>query len=259
VVLDLLPIVIGFEVVSGNHFALRQGLLHEQAALSGGEQLGYHGPRFRETFIEVTRHVMNFLGAANAFLGQSEEQLRKLWGKNSPVVSEWNRKRQDLHAARFSYRFVYVLRNFAQHSALPITDMGFRARGQAYDSLTFGIHIPLARDKLLSANFDWGRVRADIAAQPEKIELLPLLDEHVESLREILCNALRNFHARMAGAGRCIEELVHELRAPDGAALVVFLGEDVRPGIAPRKQMHVPVNEYRFIAQHLGDCTRAPG
>jgi hypothetical protein len=108
-----------------------------------------------------------------------EASLKRRYGEKSSNVQKFKQACGDAYDSCLSYRFLYKLRNYAQHCGMPISEVYLETRrsaedaGQPYSTLTVGIR----RDAILR-DYKWGSLRDDIANLPEFIEI----NAHIEQL-----------------------------------------------------------------------------
>jgi hypothetical protein len=124
-----------------------------------------------EAITEIAGSVMDWLSAMRTALAHSERRLRRTRDEASFLAA----CRYEYDTV-FAYRFLYRLRNYAQHLALPVHTLS------GSDS---GWILYVDRDALLKQFNGWSTVRNDLEAGPEQIELEPLIRTCMESLHRI--------------------------------------------------------------------------
>lgn len=137
--------------------------------------------------LDINRVLLNLLASVRMYLDHTETSIKRRHGDTS---QNWNNFKQACSSAYdglFSYRFLYKLRNYAQHCGLPLSSFTASVRehpertGEPYHELSFG----LERDNALR-EYNWGRqLNQELAQQPGTIEV----DQHVyllmQSIRQI--------------------------------------------------------------------------
>jgi hypothetical protein len=132
---DACGIVNGFRLwartadyVSANYRELHTYLSHASgdptAAASADKELV-------ALFFEANRKLLNFLSAARTFLDHTEAHLKRLYGDGSEEAQRFLTATSEAYDRTFAYRFLYKLRNYAQHCGLPLRYVDHRARRPA--------------------------------------------------------------------------------------------------------------------------------
>ncbi len=184
---------------------------------------------------EANRHLLNVLTSLRTFLDHAETRLKRTYGKGSAEVAEFKRATSQEYDRRFAYRFLYRLRNYAQHCGLPVGRFSLgsevlESAGEEPDPPTREtLAIYFAREQLLTDFDDWGnQVEQELRAGPRSIEitrLLRILDGSVKSIHTLL----RKMSARRARPhARKLRSLVRRVeRGRPGvqAALGHIIGE----------------------------------
>jgi hypothetical protein len=136
--------------------------------------------------VEVNRRVLNFLCSARTYLDHTETTLKRTYGERSLVATRFREATSAAYDGDFAYRFAYRLRNFAQHCGLPASYIRFQTLPpeQPGTPNQYSVHVGAWRDHLL-AEFDWGPLTSEIAAQPQIIDLPPVLHSFMRSLESI--------------------------------------------------------------------------
>lgn len=133
----------------------------------------------------LRNRFLNWLLSVKAFLDLTEAQLNRRYGKGSEELMHFKQATAVEYDSHFSYRFIYRLRNFAQHSAFPPLEGAIHgaveetADGEA--SVRW-IELYLSRDKLLSQWDGWGPQGDEVRALPPEIPV----DEHMNAAMESL-------------------------------------------------------------------------
>lgn len=249
VIFILQPIVIAFDVVERNYRALESSGIKVEASINHATTQISGAPKIAiEGMIQSTQAITNFLGAASAFLTQTEIRLCRFLGRNSSEFSEWNERRKTQHANRFAYRFSYELRNFSQHSSLPISNFGMSGIRDGGDSnLSFAVRLTLSRDELLQSGYDWKKLRREIADQLPDIDINQLLEQYIKILRELFLNSVDIYRVRLADCQNYFSTIRRTMSAPDTAVLALFLYDEEGATEPPSKMEAVPIDQLAYI------------
>lgn len=205
-----------------------------------------------DMLVESAGTITAFLASTYAFLGQAPQMVRTLFRRDQRLFSEWDARRQQLHAGSVGFRILYDLRNYSQHYALPIT--GFRVTGQRDTpdgplSMTCGAH--LTRDALLNSGYNWHSRAADIAAQPEDLDVLPLAEAFTQCLRTLVVEAAQSCARELAQCDDYLGRLRALFGVPPAARLYLFNGlPNVQGGPASTAEL-VPHEQFQWVMAAL--------
>jgi hypothetical protein len=142
----------------------------------------------RPVHLNINARFLSYLSSVRTYLDYTETRIKRKYGEESDIWMVFQCLCTEAYDGSFSYRFLYRLRNYAQHCGLPIDGIRFKVEpseedpNQPYYSLWIGIN----RDELLQA-FDWGNLEQEIAALPTEFPINPMLDEMTNSLHDINC------------------------------------------------------------------------
>jgi len=129
-------------------------------------------------YIDLNRHILNCLFSFRTYLDHTETRLKKKFGKKSKEIMSFKQLTSNCFDNYFSYRFLYKLRNYAQHCGLPTGSITFNENENGKN-----LRIEFSRDDLLEKYDSWGEhVKPDLEKQDPKFNLIPLLDELVNHM-----------------------------------------------------------------------------
>lgn len=259
VISNLQPIIIAFDIVERNFRELVDSIEEHRSQLNnlatgnaGFIPVGVSG------VVLVIQKASNFLSSAGAFLSQTKIQLGRVHGKNSPESETWNNKRKDMHAACFSYRFLYELRNFSQHGGLPLSSLNIAGeRASENAPMLFKISTMISRDGLLGTGYKWGKLQIEIQQQPPEFELLPLIAEYFHILCQLCLEALQYQSVQLAGCERYFDAVRRKLNVPVGAVPVIFIGESPSKGIPPSRLEVLPIGQFEYLLREYDKLLNA--
>lgn len=136
---------------------------------------------FDHMIIDINRLILNLLSSIRTFLDHSETKIKREYGKASEEYELFKTETNTAYDNNFSYRFLYKLRNFAQHCGLPSGSAELNSSITKNDVL----NLYFLRDELLSKYEGWGAVRNELMEQSQMFDVLPLLDEKYILLKNI--------------------------------------------------------------------------
>jgi hypothetical protein len=130
--------------------------------------------------------LFNWLLSFRAYLDHTQRRLTKRYGKNSAQLKAF----KDATAAEFdghwSYRFMYKLRDYAQHCDFPSLDLSVREKNPKPGTLNIEVALEFDRDELLGSWDDWTpHVEPELQAQPEKFPAAAHLDVVMDCMDRI--------------------------------------------------------------------------
>ncbi len=260
VVFDLQPIIFAFNVVENNYRELIESVQGYRSQLNTiTSNMSIPSTFVMNGLILASQRINNLLSSASAFLAYAEANLRNLHGKDSLELAAWHKKRQEIHATSFSYRFLYALRNYAQHRSIPLSRFNISGKRVADIEMVFKVTLLILRDEILNNGYDWKKLRAEIEQQPAEIDLLPIAEKYLNGLRQICLEAM-NFHgARLALCGQYFDAWKSAMQMPDGAVPVVYIGESQATDLPPSKCYFIPMEQYLFIRHKYEQLVLASG
>jgi hypothetical protein len=260
VVFDLQPIIFAFNVVENNYRELIESVQGYRSQLNTiTSNMSIPSTFVMNGLILASQRINNLLSSASAFLAYAETNLRNLHGKDSLELADWHKKRQEIHATSFSYRFLYALRNYAQHRSIPLSRFNISGKRVADIEMAFKVTLLILRDEILNNGYDWKKLRAEIEQQPAEIDLLPIALKYLNGLRQICLQAM-SFHGKqLALCGQYFDAWKIAMQMPDGAVPVVYIGESQATDLPPSKCYFIPMEQYQFIRHKYEQLVQASG
>ena len=152
------------------------------------EQL-QEGLHSNDILVELNRAFVNFLLSMRLWLDHVETRLVRRYSKSSKQYQAFKATCAAAYDAHVSYRFLYELRNYAQHCGLPINSVntGGKLISQDSDHVAVTRQYGANRDTLL-IGYDWRKLTKELAAQPPLINVI----EH----SKIMMQDLASIHDR---------------------------------------------------------------
>lgn len=250
VVFNLQPIIFALDVVERNYRELVDATELHQSQLSSSMVASSRPISVvMDGFVLIVQKISNFLSSTTAFLDQTRTQLSRVHGEDSPELNAWNIKRNNLHASSFSYRFLYQLRNFAQHSSLPFSNLFIGGKRVTDNStMLFKINAMISRDGLFGPGFTWEKkIEVEIRKQSAEIELLSFIPEYLRILRKLCMEAVQLHNVQLAVCTDYFEAVRRTLKIPMGAVPVIFVGELNSKGTPPSQFEYIPLEQFEYL------------
>ena len=138
--------------------------------------------------------LLNFLSSFRTFLDHTEFMIKKEYGKDSEQSKKFKTICSVQYDNYLAYRFLYKLRNYAQHCGLPIggLKLGSEAvKGEGRKTHEY-LEVYFDRDILLSRYDSWGTVKAEIEKLPESIEITQFVNQLIKCIYEINKEVINN-------------------------------------------------------------------
>ena len=166
-----------FQIFLLNHnefieFAIADSkLLFENSLSITGNKENYN-----KHFLNLNRIFLNYLTSFRTLLDHIETTVKRKYVKSTKETTFFKEATAYLFDNFFAYRFIYKLRNYAQHCGLPIDEFSISATKVTDDKFKTEYKIDFDCVTLLKKFNEWGPVRDDLKKY-SKISVFPILDE----------------------------------------------------------------------------------
>ncbi|MCS0388520.1 hypothetical protein [Vibrio diabolicus] len=193
----------------------------------------------------VANRILGVLTSASAFLTSTEIRIKKIFGKKSNELKSWNSLRNDLHKNSLAYRFMYELRNYSQHSNLPISRLSVKVDKNKAESQFI---VQVSKCDLLQSGYDWGKYKEMVASLEELEDISPLLEEYVNICKQLFVYFLDLSSDSIDECGQYLEAMAATFKFPKGSIPVVFT--DVAEHVD--NNMHhifIPFQNYQWLIE----------
>jgi hypothetical protein len=218
-----------FRLVFANHRAFKDHVAGMLELLTRRDRKGLIWAP--EEYLQTTLALANWLTSVRWLLDQSTARLADEPGKLERVERAMSRE-FDNH---FAYRFTYKLRNFVTHRDLLPIAMHVSSRLITDKDREDSLSLQLDPAYLLTASKKWGGpVTKDLKERTEPIDLVPLVDDAMESIERVMTAVLVEDVPMYQDAARLIVETVDRLSDDDlegDAAPVLFVAQTDEEGI----------------------------
>lgn len=139
--------------------------------------------KIQKIYLDLNRLLLNLLSSIKTFLEHTETRLKRVYGHDSEEMKLFKSETAIGYDQHFEYRFLYKLRNYAQHCGLPSGSIEFTSEGE--DVVQNSLKIFFDRDILLQNYKEWAVVKNDLLKRPERFEVLPIIEVKYNLLKEI--------------------------------------------------------------------------
>lgn len=171
-----------FKMALENYLELTRFLEKEEKEEGAGIE------KFKNIGFQTNRILINYLSSTKMFIEHTEMNIKRYYGFESANFKTWKIATNNEYDNHVEYRFLYQLRNYTQHIGLPI---GSVSRSLITNDRESAIRINFHRDSLLEANFNWKKVRDDIANMPGKFSIFPIINKYNGCMARLYQAALK--------------------------------------------------------------------
>jgi hypothetical protein len=176
--------------------------------------------------LDINRHILNYLSAVRSFLDHSETNLKKRYGPDSERVSRFTAACSNAYDNHFSYRFLYKLRNYAQHCGMPVGRVQFSKQlvDRHTKKVRYTLSLYFSRDSLLSKYDAWGsELTEEIQQFPPEFEINPHIDEMMKCLEKIESVLIEDDLPELIKSAQYIQEIIDSLKDRPGTPCILRL------------------------------------
>jgi hypothetical protein len=234
-----------FRLVFANHRALKaqEARMLELLTRPDRRGFGWVPEQHLQTILALANWLTSFrwlLEHTKTRLAHEPDKLKKFKDATSQEFD-----------GNFAYRFTYNLRDYSTHCDFPPMSMHVESRVVGANDRVDSLGIGLEPGPLLNASFDWkARVRSDLIARSEPIDLVPLIDEAMVCIERVMKTIIAVDTPDRREAARVIADGVNRL--PDdahesGAAPMLFAAEIEGANVKSISPTPLPITEARDI------------
>lgn len=198
-----------YNIIELNHEDLLQRVEFYKNRFSKDQQMGFE--LITNQFMDLNRLILNLLSSIRTYLDHTETKIKRENTIHSEEYKLFKRLTTESFDNNFSYRFLAKLRNYSQHCGLPSGSLNIHSE---VDEQTLTIFID--RDNLLNDYNSWGViVTNELKKQPEKFDILPLIEQKVEILKKINNHLSENNLSKLTEEGKNLLDLISEVIKQD--------------------------------------------
>lgn len=179
--------------------------------------------------INVNRAFLNLLSSTRSYLDFMDRLLKKRFGKESAIYANFKKNCSEEYDGNFSYRFLYNLRNYAQHKGFPIGVIKWGQKQNPDEPLKidFFLVVSIGRDEILK-NFDWRTLENEVKNLPENEDILPHISSYMESLSRVHAKSINDIFQTLTESARQITIIGERLAGKKGEPVIFEFEGDVR-------------------------------
>ncbi len=234
-----------FRLVFANHRAVRDVQVQMLGRLSGPDRQGFAW--VPDMGIQLTLAFANWLTSVRWLLDHTLSRLHDEPQRLERVKRAMSRE----FDGSFAYRFTYKLRDYVTHCDLPPISIHVSSKAVGPRQREDSLSLQLVPGTLLAAWDGWkSHVKKDLTARTEPIDLIPLVDDSMDSIERVMLAILAEDLPRLRESCRYVVEAVNRL--PDDAlekeaAPMLFVAEVDAGAIRTLNPTPLPLLEARDI------------
>lgn len=139
--------------------------------------------RIHAIVLDIQGRLMTLLFLTRALLDHWEYRLKRQNGQASRQVDAFKQACSEAYDGHFGYRFLYKLRNYAQHCTLPIDNLALSSFVDKHGQVRNRLSLTFTRDNLLEEAELWGSLWRELKGMPERLDVAPLVEEMMTCLK----------------------------------------------------------------------------
>lgn len=150
-------------------------------------------------FLLNTR-ILNYMMSVKTLLDHMETSINRRYGEDSTEFVEFKALTANEFDSKFSYRFMYKLRNFVQHCGMPPLSYTIsKSLDETSSTLSVELIVYFMRDELIRGFSKWGApVKADLTQMDESFPIMPIFNEHINSIFKVYILFNEKYHITKA-------------------------------------------------------------
>ncbi len=140
-----------------------------------------------ELLLETNKIVLNLLTSFKFFLDNADSYLKRKYGKNSIIVTEFIQLTRKIHGESFAYRFLSKLRNYSIHLGFPFQGLEFKTEYNKDnpEKMIGSLQLLIDIDLIKKEKSLFGSVHKEFSDLDEDIDIKPLIKDLSISILEI--------------------------------------------------------------------------
>lgn len=214
----------GWDAVVQNYVELEKGLLDAAATNMILSNLDYHN--FQDTRLAFAVKLANLLSTCRAYLDHTPRHLNRLvpaGGDTDAFRLATNRE----YDARFGYRFMEALRNFAQHGGLPLHGTTYDARwkedtAEGRGMLEFSVATNVMIEKLRGDQAFKQAILSDV--NDKELAAEPLIRAYIEGLSMVHAELRELLRERVEAWMKTVRDAMAEFIETSGDPATSIIG-----------------------------------
>ena len=216
-----------------------------------------HALASRPPQLDINRLALNFLSSMRTYLDHLETSIAKRHGPESVNLANFRQYCSDAYDSHFSYRFLYRLRNYAQHCGLPIGQITFTTQPSEDDPRTpvHRLSVAVLRDTALR-DFDWGPLKEELAAQEPSVDFPSHITNAMPVLERINSHVIADELPTLTESAQRICDLAERAQSERGEPCIFHFEKSVVSDDEPKRLTidnlnfrHIPLDMAKAIVK----------
>jgi len=166
------------KLVIGNYTEFRALQASMAIVFTTTKQANWPDPA--QSQFHLRRILLNWLNSIRLFDDHNRARIVRTYGDTSPELNAYKIARSEIYDEGPSYRFMFELRNYAQHCGEVPVQAQIRI-----DSAGSTLDLHFDRDELLSKFGNWKKVKADLESGPEHIGIDTPIEETMAAVTKL--------------------------------------------------------------------------
>jgi len=212
----------------------------------------------RDVSLNINKDILNTLTSFRFYLDYMDKNLKDDFGKSSGLVKKFNDLCSIEYDNNFSYRFIYHLRNYAQHKGILVNSVNFSKFIDKENPLKINhnLRISINRNNLIEDKNFKKELKPEIAKLPENIDPVEHIFNWLNSLERIHQQITNEIIPTGFESAKAIIDRLEELNFDPNDKMVapmIFItnrsDENVK-AIDKINQISLPITEAKKIIEH---------
>ncbi|HCI5683105.1 TPA: hypothetical protein NPO65_004108 [Klebsiella variicola subsp. variicola] len=187
------------EYVRLNYESLME-LLHETILKVAKEPSFIGSYPFKNFPFLLNTRILNYMMSVKTLLDHMETNINRRFGEDSTEFVYFKTLTANEFDSKFSYRFMYKLRNFVQHCGMPPLSYTIsKSLDETSSTLSIELIVYFMRDELIRGFSKWGpQVKADLTQMDESFSIMPIFNEHINAIFKVYILFNEKYHITKA-------------------------------------------------------------
>ncbi|MCE0102406.1 MULTISPECIES: hypothetical protein [Klebsiella pneumoniae complex] len=187
------------EYVRLNYESLME-LLHETILKVAKEPSFIGSYPFKNFPFLLNTRILNYMMSVKTLLDHMETSINRRFGEDSTEFVYFKTLTANEFDSKFSYRFMYKLRNFVQHCGMPPLSYTIsKSLDETSSTLSIELIVYFMRDELIRGFSKWGpQVKADLTQMDESFSIMPIFNEHINAIFKVYILFNEKYHITKA-------------------------------------------------------------
>ena len=143
--------------------------------------------RVREITLNINKDLLNVLSAFRFYLDYMDRSLKNDFSNSLELVAKFNDYCSQEYNNNFSYRFIYHLRNYAQHKGFIVSsvELGENFGKENQFQINYHLNVNVGKQEIVRDKNLKKELKIEIENLPEKINMIEHVNRCLASLAKI--------------------------------------------------------------------------